>query len=149
MTRPFRSTGPDASVFGRPPPKPPRNHSSSGTTRAPSVGTVTGGALSVGTWGRAVGADRRAPGGADRETTRTLFGVRSPSKTQTLHVCHRCRETARAGARGVCLGRQSYGSPMECLGQMPPHIVESTVKMFHPERGDRPVHLSPRTKAPE
>ena len=29
-----------------------------------------------------------------------------------------CRETARGGATGVCLGRHIYiyGSPMECLG---------------------------------
>ena len=34
--------------------------------------------------------------------------------SQTLHVCHICLHWG--GARGVCLGRQSYASPMECLG---------------------------------
>ena len=29
-----------------------------------------------------------------------------------------CRESARGGARGWCLGRQSYGSPMERLGDV-------------------------------
>ena len=38
------------------------------------------------------------------------------NKSQTLHVCHICRSVGVVP--GGSMGRQSYASPMECLGMV-------------------------------
>ena len=39
-----------------------------------------------------------------------------------------CRETARGGAKGLWLDRQSYSSPMECLGVPTEKLGRADVK---------------------